>query len=312
MTIRSAIAAGYRHTIGSPGLLAWLWLLCLIVAVPDTILVHRAVERSVGPSRVHEDLRQRFDMNWYSEYEHEASGVERLLTPTSVRPAALLDNLDDWWTGRLFRLPPPILAVGAVFLLLWTLMVGGILYQFQYRQRGFSLRTLLSHGADLFPRFVRLMVLTAAAYYGIYRGSRWLFARLERTMSDVTVERTVLGVYLLTALGVVLLLLLVKLTADYAKIATLVEKRRSMLLAAWRGLRFVLRHPVRTAAAYAGVVLASWAVLALWALLAPGHGQQSLIGVAWAFLFAQIAVLVRLTARLSTYGAAVEIYREHG
>lgn len=311
MTLRSAVAAGCRHAIRSPGLLIWLWLVCLAVAMPDTLLVHRAVERSVGASRVHQDLRRGFDMDWYSEYEHEASGVERLLTPTSVRPAALLDNLDDWWSGRIVRLPPRVVALGIAFVLLWTLMVGGILHRFHYRQRGFSLGALLSHGAELFPRFLRLLALTTAAYYGIYRAARWLFPRLEQAMRDVTVERTVLAVYLSVAAAVVLLLLLVKLTSDYAKVATLVERRRSMLLAAWHGLRFVLRHPRYTFGAYAGIALVTWAFLGLWALLAPGHGQQSLGAVGWAFLFGQLAVGVRLLERLSTYGAAVEIYRAH-
>lgn len=312
MTVRSAISAGCRHAFGAPKLLAWLWLLTLLAAVPSTLVVHTAVERSIGPSRMHENLRQRFDMNWYSEYEHEAVGVERLLTPTSVRPAALLDNLDDWWSGRIFRLPLPIVALGVLFALLWTLLVGGILYRYAFRQRGLSLRRLLEHGAELLPRFLRLLLLTAIAYYGVYRGARWLFPELEGAMIDVTVERTVLAVYLAAALLVVALLLLVKLISDYAKAATVLERRRSMVLAAWRALRFVARHPRATFGPYVGVALAAWSVLGLWTLLAPGHGQSSLAGVTVVFLYGQLAVGVRLLSRLCTYGAAIEVYRRLG
>lgn len=310
-TVRTAIASGIRQALSSPRLLVWLWVLSLLVALPDALLVHRAVERSVGPSRVHEDLRQGFDMDWYSEYSHETTGVERLLTPTSVRPAALLDNLDDWSSGRIFHLPAPILALGGVFLLLWTLLSGGILYRFVYRQERSSLRALLSHGADLLPRFLRLLVISGLAYYAVYRAARWIFPRLEEAMRDVTVERTVLAVYLLAALGIVLLLLLVKLASDYAKVATVLGKRRSMLLAAWHGLRFVLRRPLTTFGAYAGISLVVWSCLGVWALLAPGQGQESSAAVAWAFLFGQLAVVLRLAARLTAYGAAVEIYRDH-
>lgn len=311
-TARSAIVSGLRRALASRRLIAWLWVLSLLVALPDTLLVYRAVERSIGASRVHEELRQRFDMDWYSEYSHETSGVAGLLTPTSVRPAGLLDNLDDWWSGRIFRLPVPTVAVGCIFVLLWTLLSGGILYRFAYRQQNSSLRSLLSHGADLLPRFLRLLLLSGIAYYAIYRAARWVFPRLEEAMRDVTVERTVLAVYLLAALGVVLLLVLVKLASDYAKVATIVGNRRSMLLAAWHGLGFVLRRPLTTFGAYAGIALIGWSLLGVWAFLAPGQGQGSSVAVLWAFLFGQLAVLLRLAARLGAYGAAVEIYLGHG
>ncbi len=312
MTVRSALRAGCRRALGAPRPIAWLWLLTLLLALPATFTVHAAIERSVGTSRMHEDLRRGFDMNWYSEYEHEAIGVERLLTPTSVRPAALLDNLDDWWSGRILRLPLPIVALGVLFVLLWTLLVGGILHRYAFRQRDVSLRRVLSHGAEMLPRFLRLLLLSAIAYLAVYRGSRWLFPKLEEAMIDVTAERTVLAVYLTGAVLVVFLLLLVKLISDYAKVATVVDDRRSMVLAAWHALRFVLRHPLLTFGPYLGIALVAWSGLGLWALLDPGQAQSSSTGIVFAFLYGQLAIGIRLAARLSSYGAAVEVYRHVG
>ena len=129
-------------------------------------------------------------------------------------------------------------------------------------------------------------------------------------MRDVTVERTALVVNLIAALLVIALLLLVKLTSDYAKVATVLQGRRSMLLAAWHGLRFVIDHPLRTFGAYTAIAVAGLAVLFLYSQVAPGQGQTSLDEVLLAFVIAQAFLAVRTVQKLTTYGAAVEIYQD--
>ncbi len=304
------ITAAFGHAIASPGLIAWLLLMSLLVALPNALVVRQAVKDSVGASLAHEKLRDGFDMEWQSDYQFNTEGVATLLTPTSVRPAAFLDNLEAWFSGDLFTASPSLVALGVLYALLWSLMSGGILFRLVHDDSSFSLRTLLSRGAEYFPRFVRLMAVTGVLYYGVYRFSRWLFPKLADMMRDVTVEKTVLIVNLIAALLVLTLLTLVKLVSDYAKVATVLEERRSMVLAAWQGLRFVLRSPLRTFGAYATVAIAGLAALALYAQVAPGQGQASLTGVLFAFLVAQLFLALRIAQRLTVYGVAVEIYRD--
>lgn len=310
MRALKAVTIGLGRSIASPALIAWLLLLSLVVAMPYTMLVREAVKESVGTSLAGERLRDGFDMEWYSDYQFNTEGVASLLTPTAVRPAAFLDNLDAWFSGELFLEQPALVSAGLVFAMLWALMVGGILYRFVHSERAFSLSKLLERGGGYFFRFIRLMILMAIPYYGVYRFSRWLFPWLEDLMRDVTVERTALGVNLLAALLVIGLLLLVKLTSDYAKVATVMEGRRSMILAAWRGFRFVVTHPLRTFGAYMTIALAGLAALWGYALLAPGQGQATMVGVLIAFVIAQTFLAVRVVQRLTTYGAAVELYRD--
>lgn len=309
MRALKAVTIGFGRAIASPALIAWLLLQSLVVAMPFTLLVREAVKESVGSSLAHERLRDGFDMEWYSDYQFGTDGVASLLTPTSVRPAAFLDNLDAWFSGELFLQQPALVGAGVVFALLWALMLGGVLYRFVHSERKFSLSKLLARGGAFFFRFVRLIVLMGVAYYGVYRFSRWLFPFLEDLMRDVTVERTALIVNLLAALLVIGLLLLVKLTSDYAKVATVMEERRSMVLAIWQGLRFVVAHPLRTFGAYATIAVAGLAALWGYSLVAPGQGQATLVGVLLTFAIAQAFLAVRVVQRLTTYGAAVELYR---
>ena len=99
--------------------------------------------------------------------------------------------------------------------------------------------SFLASSSRYFFRFLRLVIAAGLAYYLIYRFSLWLFPEIERATRDVTVERTVLLYNLVAAAFVLLLLVLVKVSIDYAKISTVVEERRSMVLAALRGAQFV-------------------------------------------------------------------------
>jgi hypothetical protein len=304
------IATAFGNAVASPGLIVWLLLISLLVALPNAMIIRDAVKDSVGASLAHERLRDGFDMEWHSDYHFKNDGIASLLTPTSVRPAAFLDNLEAWFSGSLFTAQPALVALGIFYALLWSMMSGGILYRFAHHDTTFSLRTLFSRGADYFPRFLRLMAITGVLYYGVYRISRWLFATIVDWTRDVTVEKTVLALNIVAALVVLALLTLVKLISDYAKVATVLEDRSSMLLAALQGLSFVVHHPLRTFGAYA--TIASAGLLALWgySLVAPGQGQASVAGVLAAFLIAQFFLAFRIAQRLTVYGTAVEIYRD--
>jgi hypothetical protein len=309
-SLSRGLSKGLRQATRSPGLVALLWSIGLAAALPFTLVIHDAVGRSVGTSRVHLDLERGFDMDWYSEYDHEAVGLERLLTPTSVRPAAFLDNLEAWFSGDLFLARRELVALGLLFALVWTLLSGGILHRFAYHERQLSLRRLLGHGAEHFPRFLRLAAITGVLYYGVYRLSRWLFPLLEERMRDVTVERTALAVNLLAALLVVLLLTLVKLVSEYAKAATVLDGRRGMLATAWHAARFVLSRPLVTFGAHAAITGAGFLVVALYGLVAPDHAQAGLPGALWALLIGQAILAVRVVQRLTVSATALEIYRD--
>jgi hypothetical protein len=163
-----------------------------------------------------------------------------------------------------------------------------------------------------FFRLVRLALLSGLLYLGIYALNRWLFERLEQWTRDAANESTVLAwslaAYLLTAL----LLTLVQMSFDYAKIGTVAEDRRGMLLAALRGVGFVLYRPVKTFGVYYALLAASALTIALYALVAPGAGQTTAVGVVLAFAVGQAFIVVKLVLRLTRLGAQAAVYRDAG
>jgi hypothetical protein len=99
---------------------------------------------------------------------------------------------------------------------------------------------------------------------------------------------------------------------DYAKIATFVEDRRSMLLAALRGFGFVFSNPAKTFGLYYGLGILGVVLLGLYAFSAPGAGQTTVTAVVLAFIIGQAYLIAKLVLRLAFYGGQLAIYEAAG
>ena len=171
--------------------------------------------------------------------------------------------------------------------------------------------TFFRNGGRFFFRFFRLAALAAALYAAIYVVQQhWAEQLLEKTR-DVTSELGVLGRYLTVWVPVALLLVLVRVIFDYAKIATVVDDRRSMLFAALRGAGFVVLYPLKTLGlCFAWLVVGTFA-LAVYIFLAPGAGVSTPATVAIAFAIGQAFLMSRLLMRLSLLAGQTELYKVH-
>ena len=310
MSVVKGIFVGLWRAVASPGLVVWLWLVNLVVALPAAGVISESLRSSIGASLVHQDMAAGFDMDWYGEFREGAYGLEATFTPTVVGVGAFYSNIEDWLFGGLFRQFPGVVALGAVYALLWVLFVGGILDRFTDSGGFFRLSRFFTVGGRFFFRFLRLAVFSGVLYFLVYRFAGWLFGRIDDWTRDVTVEGTVLATVLLGTAFVALLLSLVNVVFDYAKIATFVEERRSMLLAALRGLRFVLSHPARTLGLYFGLGSLGVVLLALYGYVAPGAAQSTVTGVVVAFLVGQAYLIAKLMLRLAFYGGELSIYQD--
>jgi len=309
MTAWRAMASGARRALGSPVMLVWLWLVTLLVTLPAGWIVGRALEQGIGTSLAHETLREGFDMTWYGEFDDEARGMATTFTPTHAGAGAFFDNLESWVDGGLFRQVSTVAVPVAIYALLWLLMLGGVIDRFADRETRPGIRRFFASGGRLFFRLFRLALLSAVPYGVVYwlvlRSTKWL----ERSTEDVTVESAVLFYTVLVALAAALLLTAIHACFGFAKVATVVDERRSMVFAALRGIAFVVTHPVKTIGLYGGFLLLSASMLGVYALLAPGIAQQSWKSVAWATAWGQLFLLGKMYVRLSLLAGQVTLYQ---
>jgi len=305
----ASLRAGLLLGFGRPGIILGLWLVLVALALPATMLVTDAIESSIGSSRAAESMRSGFDYGWYGEFRDGAGGLAGTFGPTLAGAGAVFSNLEGFATGGWLRRHASVIALGVAFVTAWVFLVGGVLRRYaEPGVRGGAGR-FLQDGAALFPRFFRLALLSGGLYLLVYRLHRYLYGRLDDWTADVLAERTVLAYSLAVVALTVCLLSLVHVGFAYAKIATVVENRRSMLFAAVRGFAFVLTHPLQTLGLYAVVGTLTLVLVAIYAGVAPAGGPSTGLGVLAAFLLGQAYLVSRLGLRLSLLGAELTLYR---
>ena len=309
MTILGSALRGVGSVLGAYRVLLGLWLANLLFAGPFAVQIGLSIHSSVGSSLVQEKLRRGFDMGWFGEYKEAAKGIETSFGPTVTGATAFYDNLEDWLTGRLFVEHPLLVGAGALYCILWIFLLGGVLDRFA-RPAESAVRARVAQACGLyFFRFVRLALIAGVLYGAIFWLERWLLGLVEGWTRDATGEWTVLSASLAVYLPAVLLILFVNMVLSYAKIATVVENRSGMLLAAWRGARFALAFPRRTFGLYFGLLAVGGVMLLVYALIAPGPLQASPFGIGWAFLVGQAYLLAKLILRLTLLGGETALFQ---
>ena len=292
-------------------LLALFWLLNLVVAVPFSMLLGKTLAESFGGGVMEDRLRDGFDTEWYGEMEAEAGGLAATFSPAILGAGAVLRNLDDLWSGRIFTAHPALVAMGVAYALAWTFFLGGALGHLARDRDPFDSRRFGADAARCFGVLLRLVLISAVPYLAIFWLARRLFGWLEDRARDVTSEQTLVLTYLAAAAIVVGALLLVRLVFDYAKIAAS-RGGRGALRSLLDAVVFVARRPGRTAGLYLGILILSGLAMAAYGLLAPEVGPAGIVGIAWAFLLAQAYLILRLWLRFALLGGEVGLLRELG
>ncbi len=303
-----ASGEGTKRMLRAPGLILTIWAVNLIIAAPLGLVLLESIHAFTKSSAYHQKLLEGFDTGWYEEFSSSLSGPIESFSPGQVGIGAWLDNLDRWWDGEVFLEQPALLATAAAFVLVWLFLLGGVLEGLREGAPRPRLSTVLADGAGRFPVFLRLALLTGVGYYFVFRLARWLFPKIHIATADLTVERDVLLYNLAGAALVVALVVAVRMVADYAKIAIVVERRSSAFIAAMRGVRFVVANPVRVAGIaglYGAVMLGLFLV---YAQLAPGAAESTRFAILAAVAVSQFFLVAKLALRVAFLGSEMAFF----
>ncbi len=304
-----ATTAGFRRALGSPMLILGAWLLTVLAALPVTVVLGNSLQQSFGRTLAAEPMAEGFDDGWYGEYRGSAKGLEKSFDPTLAGVGGVLANLEAWVTGSSIERFAGLTGLALLFTLVWALFLGGTLERYAFGDGPRGMTAVLNAGGRYWGRFVRLALLSAVVYYGVYRLHGWLMDRLEGRLLDVTEETramwSTLAVYAVTAL----LLVLVRACFDYAKIVIVIEDRRSALLSAVQGAAFVVTHPFSATGVVLLLAVVTAVPLALYTWLRPTVVTPGWGGVIYAVMAGQVWMLTRLALRLTLLGAQTALYQ---
>ena len=309
MTAQGAFLDGIRRVNKAPAILASVFIVTLLTALPLSLVLRTSLQASFGNSLAADEALRGVNYQWWSEYSasQPAASLTRTFGASVIGFAVVLDNISTLLDKG--ARPPGLLMLGAAYLILWLFLAGGILDRYA-RNRPTRAHEFFTACGVYFVRFLRLAPIIAATYYVLFAYVHpWLFDDLfERVTQDVTVERTAFfwraGFYAIFGL----LLIAANIIFDYAKARAVIEDRRSMIAAVGAGLRFVRRNIGAVSGLYALDSLLFLLVLGLYALAAPGAGASG--ALMWAgFLVSQLYLLARLWVRLVFFASSVSLFQ---
>lgn len=307
MKIVRALGDGLGRVSSAPAVLAGLYLLTILLTLPLAGALRGTLADHLGHSLAADRALQGVDYDWWQEFSSQATGLGTTFGPAIIGFGATLRNLSDLMDNR--RLTAVVaIAVGA-YLVVWAFLMGGILDRYA-RRRPTRAAAFFSACGVFFFRFLRLGAMAWLVYFALFAHVHdWLFDHLYPSLTrDLTVERSAFAIRVSLYALFGLLLLLVNLVFDYAKVRAVVEDRRSMVGALRAATRFVWRRPAATAGLYLTTGALFLIVIALYALVAPGVWAPG-----WSmwggFLIGQLYVVARLAVKLLFYASETSLFQ---
>jgi hypothetical protein len=298
---------GWKRVLAAPAIVAGVFVLTMLLALPLAITVLAALRVHLGDSVAAETALSGVNYDWWQEFTAQASGLGTTFSPSIIGFAAVLDNTSRVLDAR--RPIAPIAGAVALYLTGWAFLSGGIMDRYA-RQRAIRTSGFFAASGVYCWRFLRLAVIASLAYW-------WLFAFVHPWLLDtqfdsltrgMSVERDAFLVRAAFYVAFGALLVAVNITVDYAKVRMVVEDRHSVVGALAAALRFIRNNFGQVVALYALNSLTLLALLAMWALLSPGPGPAGLS--MWAsFGAAQLYIVVRLCAKLQFIASQIALFQ---
>lgn len=220
-------------------------------------------------------------------------------------------GLEFWWQNKLaFNALALVALVLGVLYLLFSIFVGGGIVATLTVERRVSVRRFLNDAARYFWRYLRLFVLLVIVVGLVGAGYQSLLSdKVEGLRESATTDR---ASFLWLALVVVVILAVVAfalMVFDYAKIRTVVDRRRSMFLASLVGLGFSLRRFWQTIPLFGVNFVVVVILFAVYLLIENQFSNATVASMIGLFVVQQVFILSRIWIRLSFFSSQLALYK---
>ena len=300
---------GWKRVLAAPAIVAGVYVMTFALALPLAIALRGALAAHLGSSLAAETAATGVNYEWWQEFTAQATGLGTTFAPSIIGFATVLDNVGSVLDGR--APITPVATALALYLAGWAFLSGGIIDRYA-RQRPIRTHGFSAASGVYFFRFLRLAAIAGIVYW-------WLFAYVHPWLFDeqfvnltrgLSVERNAFLIRVLFYALFGAALVATGLVVDYAKVRIVVEDRRSAVGALSASIRFIRNHGRQVLALYAMNTLTLLAVLALWALVAPGAGGTGIS--MWAgFIVAQLYVAARLGMKLQFLASQTALFQSN-
>ena len=298
---------GWRRVFAAPAIIAGVFLVTLLAALPLAASLRGALQNHLGASLMAGEAADAVNYDWWQEFASQSTGLGSTFTPSIIGFATTLDSVSGLLDRRV--LITPIAWALGIYVAAWTFLSGGILDRYA-RGRRIGAHGFFAASGTFFFRFLRLGIAAGIVYWFLFvYVHEWLFTKWYVNVTrDLSVERTAFYWRLLMYAIFGGLLALTTTIFDYTKVRAVVEDRRSMTWALVAALRFLVRNPLRIAALYAANAATFLVAAAAWALIAPGAGGAG-FSMWGAVVATQCYVLARLLIKLQFLASETALFQ---
>lgn len=286
MGVFQAIGTGIGTTLRKPRLLVILWVVNIVYAAVVAFPLVFLAQTELGHSYLGSNVRP-FDLMWLGE--------------------AVLKYQD-----ALPAVGGGLVVSALLFLVLYVFLNGGIIGRLLDREGRTTLQAFLSDCGRYFWRFVRLFLASLVFLiltFGVIL--RLLSALVNVWVENAWTEWTSVILRNLHFLVALLLLSVVHMVFDYARIAVVADEETKVLRALRRAFHFLKKRFFRSWALYlliiGGFVAGTVFFNAVFGLLSGPTVLFVLLGFAWM----QLNVLFRIWVKVLFFAAQAEFYRSH-
>lgn len=328
MTLRASFALGIRKVNRTKRMIVFAWLLNVLITLVVAVPMLGLLEAAIGPTVMEEQLLRRHDLNWLETFrsDHAGSPIAQMLRPSRVGAPPFYEHLDRMVNGVMatsivrflgsllfeFRVDTGVLDLAGIlamlYVLMWTYLSGGFIGIYARDHRS-SFGEFLQLGARYFGKFFRLALLQLVVYFLLFLVVGWANDGIRAWTANEPSEMTAFRYFMARNVAVLLVMGLVSLWFDYAKIRFVVDSRTSALAALGSGVRFVVAHPVRTVLLALTLAAMGVAFAGLSVLITDQIPQTSFWMILLVFIVSQLYVCARQYLRAASYSTQTALYQ---
>ena len=223
-----------------------------------------------------------------------------------------VDLFGMFWSEHRFAFKSLMLSaagLGVLYLIVNIFLTGGLIASLTAERR-VSLRRFVHSAGRYFWRYLRLFVLLVVVIGLVVAGyNLWLSEFVEDLRKNATTDMAS-SLWRAGAVAVVLVLVsLILMVFDYAKIRTVVDTRRSMFLAALVALAFALRRPLRTVSLFYLNLVIVGILFTIYLLVENQFSNATTVSIVCLFVVQQVFILTRIWMKLSFFASQLAFYR---
>ncbi|MBN1479407.1 hypothetical protein EH223_16440 [candidate division KSB1 bacterium] len=308
-TIRHAISlvGQHRKMVG----IIYLVNLCigLVFSIPLFILFNR----HVSTLTMRDDLLSGLHYSWWSSFNFSAQGLENSIRPSlSGGYGPLFDNLELLLTGQFHSFGWFVFFIALAYLFIAAFFNGGAISLFTDERKSFTTSRFFSGAGANFHHMAALATTSLLVFALLYKLiTPLVFSLVDNIVGESTVQSFVWIINLAGYLVIFVLVFLITLIFDYAKVIVINDKKESSWLCIWLSVKFIFSNFFKTTGLNSVLVLGAVIFVIVGGLFISLVQPTQILLLILLTIIQQLFVLIKIGLRLTFYAAETHFFQQH-